>query len=341
MQSLFPAPTLPAVLLCDRGEYLSHGAKLTSLKLKVLMSYAPPYRPDLKGLVEVLHRIEKDKQYHWVPGAIDARKKEFELRRFNPHEAVFTIREYVEYLQIIFSEYNLTADRSKRLDPHMIAANVTPSPAGLWRWGHEVGIGTRKAISQSDLITTLLPQNTAAVTRSGVNFCGLTYESEVINDEQWTAYARNYGSWNIEARHFPGSVSRIWTPHIGSTGLLDLRLSEQARASKEQTLEEVLDAFMYRNASKADIEHATTVLKVEAAQRVKKLVAGAKTETQSALENYDGEKPTISETRKMEQQGNDASAERPAADASNDECDEAYVEMMRGVIAKATLGANS
>jgi len=129
MLSLFPYPTLPAVLMCDRGEYLSLGASQTSLKLIPCMSYAPPYRPDLKGLVEVLHRIEKDRQYLWVPGAIDARRKEYDLRRFNPNDAVFTVREYVEYLHIIFAEYNLTADRSKRIDTHMIAAGVAPSPA--------------------------------------------------------------------------------------------------------------------------------------------------------------------------------------------------------------------
>ncbi|MRW90188.1 DDE-type integrase/transposase/recombinase [Duganella sp. FT80W] len=340
MQSLFPTPTLPVVVLTDRGEYLSLAAKLTSFQLKLLMSYTPPYRPDLKGLVEVLHRIKKDKQYHWVPGAIDARKKEFELRRFNPHEAVFTIREYVEYLQIIFAEYNLTADRSQRLDPHMIAAGVTPTPAGLWRWGHEVGIGTRRAFSQSDLITTLLPQNTARVTRSGVNFCGLTYESDAVSEAQWTAYARNFGGWNIEAHHFPGSVSRIWTPNMGKSGLLDLRLSEQARASKEQTLDEVLDAFMYRNASKADIEHATTLLKLAAAQRVAKLVAGAKEQTQNAVDKYDGESPPIAESRTMEQQQHsDTTAQPKTPDTSSDESDEAYVRMMRDVIAKATRGA--
>ncbi len=128
-------------LMCDRGEYLSKGASHTGLKLIPCLSYAPPYRPDLKGLVEVLHRIKKDAQYLFVPGAMDARRVEFELSRSRPHESVLTLRDYVQYLYCIFDEYNLTADRSKRLDAHMAAAGVFPSPAGLWHWGHQVGIG--------------------------------------------------------------------------------------------------------------------------------------------------------------------------------------------------------
>ena len=61
--TLKPAPSLCARLLCDRGEYLSQAAKQTGIELLPSESYTPPYRPDMKGLVEVLHRIAKDKQY--------------------------------------------------------------------------------------------------------------------------------------------------------------------------------------------------------------------------------------------------------------------------------------
>lgn len=94
--SLNPAPTLPVVLLCDRGEYLSRGARQTGIKLIPDLAYAPPYRPDLKGSVEVLHRIAKDAMFGFAPGAIDARREEYELRRFRPDGAAFTVKEFVE-----------------------------------------------------------------------------------------------------------------------------------------------------------------------------------------------------------------------------------------------------
>lgn len=93
--TLTPSPTMCYALLCDRGEYLSQGHRQTAVKLLPLTSYAPPYRGDLKGLVEVLHRIEKDKQFLFVPGAMDYRRQELELRKVNPEDCVLTVREYV------------------------------------------------------------------------------------------------------------------------------------------------------------------------------------------------------------------------------------------------------
>ncbi len=337
MSCLFPWPTMPAVLMCDRGEYLSRAASATGLKLISCLSYAPPYRPDLKGLVEVLHRIEKDRQHLWVPGAIDARRAEYELRRFDPNEAVLTVREYTEYLYTIFSEYNLTADRKGRLDTHMIAAGVMPSPAGLWRWGHEVGIGTCRAFPQAELITSLLPSQKAIVSRSGVRFGGLHYESDLINDEQWTAYARNFGSWDISAHHFPGSVSRIWTPNVAGTGLLDLSLSEQTRASRDQTFDEVLDAFMFGKLNNAEIEHANVLLAMKSRQRVEALIAGARALTAEALDRHRGIKPTMTDSRQMETQAEGQVATEPIVSelTSIDEDEAAYVDMMKNVFAAA------
>jgi putative transposase len=94
--SLNPAPTLCHQLMCDRGEYLSKGASLTAIKIDLDMAFAPPYRPDLKGLVEVLHRIAKDTQFLFEPGAMDARRAEYDLRKSHPEESALTVREYVQ-----------------------------------------------------------------------------------------------------------------------------------------------------------------------------------------------------------------------------------------------------
>lgn len=246
VQTLSPAPTLPAVLMCDRGEYLSRAASQTGIKLIPVMSYAPPYRPDLKGIVEVLHRIMKDHQRcDFIPGAIDARTAELELRKFNPNDGIFTTRQFVHYLHTIFTKYNLTADREHRLDAHMKAAGVFPSPAGLWAWGHRMGVGFRRAVPQSELVTSLLFADTARVSRNGVMYAGRHYSNSAVDEQQWSAYARNFGGWDIPCHHYPGSVSRIWTPNVAGQGLLDLKLSDQSTASPELTFDEVADAFVF------------------------------------------------------------------------------------------------
>lgn len=337
--SLYPLPTMPAVLMCDRGEFLSRAASITGAKLIPCLSYAPPYRPDLKGLVEVLHRIEKDRQYLFVPGAIDQRRKEFDLRKFDPNSAVLTVRDYTQYLHTIFSEYNLIADRSHRIDAHMKSANVFPSPAGLWRFGHEVGIGVRRDIPMSELITNLLPSDMGRVTRNGVMFAGKEYRSETVDEQLWTAHARNFGSWDIGTNHFPGSVSKIWVPNPSGNGLLNLSLSDYSTASAESTFDEVIDAFMFGKIHNAEVQHEKTMVALRSLRSVQDIVENAKVLTDEALSKYTGAKPTLTESRAFETSKITPSTTPTAKpdsaitpDATH-EASEAYMDMMQSVLA--------
>lgn len=300
--SLFPAPTLPYALQCDRGEYLSKRAKATGMQLSMNLSYAPPFRPDLKGVVEVMHRILKNTQYNFLPGAMDARRAEYDLRRSNPAEATMTVRHYMQYLYECFFRYNLTANRSHRLDAQMVSDNVYPSPAGLWRWGHAMGIGYRKVQAHAELTSTLLPvSDKGRVSRSGISFCGNDYRSEITDAEQWSTIARTSGhGWQIPVQYYPGSVSKIWTPNVTGNGLIDLDISDLARTSAAVTHDEMVDAFAYQRLRAADIEHENLVTSVLALKRMQAIKAESIEQTRIALDRVRGRQPNITEARAME-----------------------------------------
>lgn len=327
--SLFPAPSMCASLLCDRGEYLSKAAKATGAELIPDLSYTPPYRPDLKGLVEVLHRIEKDHQFGFIPGAIDQRRQEYELRRFDVNEAVLTIPEYVAFLHETFTTYNLTAPRDARLDVHMRSAGVFPSPAGLWRYGHEVGVGVRRHLSEEKLITQLLPSQTASVTRRGAKFLGMEYSSKEMEERGWTAHARNSGAWDIQANYFPGSVSRIWTPDPAAPGLLELELSDHSVASPELTVQEFLDAFMVGKIDSQENSHTKLMIALKSRRKVEAMIKRAQELTIEADAKAAGRRPSISEARAYEN-ASFVTAHRAtdAPEASQDSIQDAFQEMM-------------
>lgn len=332
--SLNPTPTLCKMLMCDRGEYLSKAASQTAFKVKLGMAYAPPYRPDLKGLVEVLHRIAKDAQYLFIPGAMNFRRAEYDLRKSHPAESAFTVAEYVHYLHELFFEYNLTANRSKRLDAHMAAAGVFPSPAGLWRWGHEMGIGYRKSISQDDLITSLLPQDIARIGKSSVIFAGNDYSSDVVTQENWTTEARNFGSRQIPIHHYPGPVGRIWTPHSNRTGLLELQISDQAKTSKEVTFDELSDTMAETQILRADTEHTNTINALKSLRRVEELRKNAIQLTLDAEAKAKGRQPTITEARILEitELPTGEKSESRTVEKLQDDAMDAYEELMRSIL---------
>jgi len=317
------------MLLCDRGEYLSQAAKVTGAKLIPDLAYTPPYRPDLKGLVEVLHRIEKDRQFYFIPGAIDQRREEYELRRFDPSESVMTIPEYVAFLHETFTTYNLTAPRDERLDVFMRAAGVFPSPSGLWRYGHEVGVGVRRHLSETKLITELLPSEMASVTRRGVKFLGMEYSSPEIEEREWTARARNFGAWDIPSHYFPGSVSRLWTPDPAAAGLLELQLSDHSVASPELTTQEFLDAFIFGKINSQENAHIKLMIALESRRKVAAMIQRSQELTAEAIAKSSGVTPSMSEARAFENAKfvtSNAPTESP--DASADSIQAAYLEMM-------------
>lgn len=324
-----------AVLLCDRGEYLSMAAKATGAKLILDLSYTPPYRPDLKGLVEVLHRIKKDRQYYFIPGAIDARRKELELRRFNPNDAVMTIHEYTAFLHEVFTSYNLTAPREERLDVFMRAAGVFPSPAGLWRYGHEVGVGVSRHFSENKLITKLLPSEMATVTRRGIKFMGMDYSSPEVEERGWTALARNFHTQDIQAHYYPGSVSRIWTPDPGASGLLELQLSDQSVASPEISVQEFLDAFMAGKINSQENQHIRMAMALQHREKMADLVRHATELTSEALSKASGKAPSLTEARAMEGASFVIASNAPpeSLGALDDPIQSAYQDMMGSMFA--------
>lgn len=298
----------------------------------------PSLRPDLKGLVEVLNRIAKDKQYGFVPGAVDARRLEMELRGKGKFEAILTLHEYAHYLTIIFNNYNHSADRSYRLDAEMIAAGVIASPAGLWSWGHQVGYGYRRFTDQSSLIRHLLPQGEARITRGGVRFSGLDYDSPIIEQEDWTAYARNYGAMELPIHYFPGSTSKIWTP--GSSGCNQFSLSPLAKAKANICFDEWLDAYAVSRLERPDREFRKVYESLVALQKVNQIVESAREATNAAKSIYSGPQPHLNDVRSLEKSIFATESEVSAnifGHAVNQDAD-AHTELIRRLFSAANMG---
>lgn len=332
--TLNPLPTMCYTLHCDRGEYLSSGHRVTATKLLPHTSYAPPYRGDLKGLVEVLHRIEKDAQYLFIPGAMDYRREELELRKVNPEECVFTVREYVQYLHELFAAYNLTADRSNRLDAHMLSAGVMPSPAGLWHWGHAMGIGYRRHTPQEDLITELLPHTTARVRRDAIRYAGCDYSGPEVELAQWTTLARNRQGWDVPAYYYPGTMQSIWTPNPAANGLVKLTISQESRAAPTLTREEWTDCIGLQRARRPETAHLRKMIAVDTRERMEALKAHASRLTSEAIARSSGASPTITQAKAIELAATTPScgSESKATATLQDEAMDAYESMMDALL---------
>jgi hypothetical protein len=174
-----------------------------------------------------------------------------------------------------------------------------PSPAGLWRFGHEAGFGYLKSISEQRLITSLLPQVDVSARRNGIFMAQLQYQADVAAQLQWTAKARNIGAFTERMHHFPGSVSRMWWPNpVGS--LETFSLVSNARTVPETLLDEWLDALIVPTLTQSDRAHSALLAKLELSARTNQIIAEAKRATQAAGELPRSAMPPVREVRRLE-----------------------------------------
>ncbi|MEN3113209.1 hypothetical protein ACFONG_15065 [Uliginosibacterium paludis] len=294
--ALNPLPTLPASLWMDNGEYKSQGGRFFGMYVPD-ESFTPPRRPDWHGMTEVLHRIGKDR-IQAIPGAIDARRKELEIRQYRPGLSVMTLPEFVEYLYTVFWRYNLTANRAHRLDATMKACGVVPSPAGLWRFGHDMGIGTQREFTRTTLITDMLPASPAHVTRNGVFKGQLDYGWPPGLEDEWGFLARNRHGWKLPGNYHPASLSKTWI--LPSSGLIELDLADTAIAPPHTPLFDFVDQMEHHTQSNAKREHETNLIRLQALERETQLIRNAKSRTREADALSKGGRPDITTARQME-----------------------------------------
>lgn len=333
--SLSPQPCMPYSIMFDRGEGLSEAERLFASKFIPHTQILPPYAGDLKGLVEVLHRIEKDSQFSFLPGAIDMRRKELELRKVDPSKCTMDLKDYAHHLYLVFSEYNFMRDRSYRLDPHMIAAGAVPTAAGLWSYGHEAGIGHSKWVSPSDLAMHLLPKEKAHVGRSSVGFLGCDYSSQEVNDAEWTTLARNFGGWGIPAHHHPASMSRIWTPNAAGDGALALNLIDESRCSRELSRYEYEDAMALNLLGAPLREYQNTVQSLNLYQRRVANREQAAKKTAEADAKGRGPRPTMTEGKAIEIAAMKAQqSETKVLQRMKEDAEDEYDQMMDSIMAR-------
>jgi putative transposase len=218
--------------------------------------------------------------------------------RTDARESRLTLREYVGYLHRAFLRYNLRADRRDRLTADMIAARINPSPAGLWRFGHQACIGYEKFVPREQLASALLYRTSMSVCRDGNYVESLEYEGDLAVQRSWSTIARQEGSFERTAFMYPGSSSRLWVPD--DQGLFEFRLRANARALPDTTLEEWRDSLAYSSLDLADLQYQRLRADMERAAIDKAMIKAADAATKEAEAKELGKRPSVREARERE-----------------------------------------
>lgn len=190
------------------GASYKHGILV---KKKVIrgLTVLPPYRADMKGLIEAYNSAVR-KKAESVPGHTDGGPRQ----RGEESPIALACMDYYESVRLIISwilQTNRRVIANYPLTPEMIAVGLVPSPRNLWSFGLTELAGLRKTWPTESLMRWCLPTATARLTRDGVEFGKkLLYEplpGTLPKFNDWCAHAAENGGWDVDVSYHPASYS--------------------------------------------------------------------------------------------------------------------------------------
>lgn len=207
----WPASGIPGKLVTDRGlEFASNQIKDLCSSLNISLEILPPYRPELKGIVEstfslLQGHIKPALNHHGgiEPDFAERGAPDYRL------EATLTLEEYTKL--VILSVIHCNSMRilqSYLRSPEMAAAQIMHTPAAIWKWLTDNGYSSVNPFAVGSDTMCLLARGKAHFTRRGLEFQSLTYRNNAFNTRCVTAGIK--GKETVTIAYLPNNTSKIW-----------------------------------------------------------------------------------------------------------------------------------
>ena len=209
-ESDWPCHHVPASLLGDRGELESKNADNLVNMFGIRIINAPPYRADLKGIIEQHFRTINTNAVALLPGSV---KPDMSKRGGHDYrlDAALDLRQFTQIIikcVLYYNNYHYMESFEK--NEAMIAVGVEAIPIKLWEWGIENYSGALRVFTEETVKFAVLPTANATVTEKGIKFKGLYYICDRAKSEMWFEKARAKKYWSITVSYDPRDMTNIY-----------------------------------------------------------------------------------------------------------------------------------
>ena len=206
----WPCHHIPACILADRGEMESRKADNLVSLLGIRIENTPPYRADLKGIIEQHFRTINTNSTVFLPGKVKPDMSERGGKDYRL-DAKLDIRQFTAIIikcVLYYNNFHYMGffEKSKQ----MMEAGVEAIPVKLWNWGIRFCSGALRVVSEEKAKFALMPSERASVTSKGIRFKGLYYSSQEAVENLWFEKARSKGSYKITVSYDPRDMGRIY-----------------------------------------------------------------------------------------------------------------------------------
>lgn len=204
----WPSQQLCQTLVADRGEFESKLADNIIDSLGLTIYNTPPYRGDLKGLVErYFKRINKE-LIQELPGRVEKQCYGAKDARL---DACLTLYEYTQLtIHQVLHYNNHHTIKNFNFTPEMLKDNLIPTPRNIWDWGIKNRSGVLQHIPFDTAKRILLPTQNASITPKGIRLRNLHYTCQTAQQENWFGQARakqvsikvGFNPWNVNTIYY-------------------------------------------------------------------------------------------------------------------------------------------
>lgn len=238
-EDMWPCHHVPAVLLGDRGELESHNADRLVSMLGIRVDNAPPYRGDLKPIIESHFKTINAQVKPFLPGFVmpDDRQRGGKDYRL---EATLDIRQFTRIIIDCVLHYNNEHYLNGfEKNEQMLKSGVEAIPVKLWNWGILNSSGALRTYPKETIRLALLPKEPGSVTEKGICFKKLYYTCPEAREGLWFENARKNGRYSVDISYDPRDMSMVYVWQKDGNGTIPCTLLEWEQRFSGKGEEEV------------------------------------------------------------------------------------------------------
>lgn len=263
-EEMWPCHHVPSVLLGDRGELESHKADSLVTMLGIRVENAPPYRGDLKPVIERHFRTVNDTVKPLAPGWVmpDDRQRGGRDYRLDAKLDIVQFTRIIINFVIYYNTSHYLAGFEK--SGQMLKAGVEAVPVKLWDWGIRNYSGALRTFPQDTVRLALMPKETGSVTEKGISFRKLFYTCPEARDGLWFEDARKNGRYKVRVSYDPRDMSSIYVWDREGNGvhkcsLLDWEIRFSGKNLDEVIYEQAKQDLQRKGNERAELEAAVNL----------------------------------------------------------------------------------
>jgi transposase InsO family protein len=234
---------VPKAIVGDRGEMESHHASNLVNGLSIMIINLPPYRPDLKAIVERQFRILNDESVDFIPGKViknpERGGRDYRL------DAKLTLHDFRMIMIAHILNYNHNHYLATyRKDEFQIAHNVERFPIDLWNWGIQHRSGHLRSLPRDFIRLNLLPRKEVSITSQGIHLeRELFYVCDPLIKSGLLMRKKGRKSPKVTVAYDPRFTDYVYLPFNGGKEVITCPLTPAAKTFRERDWYETQDHF--------------------------------------------------------------------------------------------------